>query len=82
MFDTWLDGGVAIGWHRHDDTDELYYVLSGTLTVACGPDIGSADVVELRGGDVHRLRAGNGHAALAGPDGARIVVVEVTGSPT
>ncbi|HYO20502.1 MAG TPA: hypothetical protein VES02_17755 [Dermatophilaceae bacterium] len=26
-FDTTLEPGAAIGWHRHDETDELYLLL-------------------------------------------------------
>ncbi len=33
LIDTWLDPGASVGWHRHDRTEEVYYVLAGDLEV-------------------------------------------------
>jgi mannose-6-phosphate isomerase-like protein (cupin superfamily) len=75
-FDTDLEPDAAIGWHLHVGTEELYLVLRGTLTVRVGRAIDDAQEFMLTEGDVHRVPPGWGHASVAGPDGARIVVVE------
>lgn len=75
-FDTDLEPDAAIGWHLHVGTEELYLVLRGTLAVRVGRGIDDAQEFELGEGDVHRVPPGWGHASLAGPRGARIVVVE------
>ena len=35
-FDTYLEPGAAEGWHQHPESEELYLVLSGELTVRVG----------------------------------------------
>ena len=52
-----LDPGDSIGYHVHTDDAEVYYVLSGELTVS-QPD---GDVV-LKAGDVAFTANGEGHS--------------------
>ena len=41
-------------WHKHDDTDDCFLVLSGQLTI------------QLRDRDVHRAQGGRARAGRAG----------------
>lgn len=75
-FDTELEPGAAIGWHRHEGTEELYLLLAGSLTVRVGRSPDDAEEFVLAPGDIHRVPAGWSHASLAGDEGARVVVVE------
>ncbi len=52
-----LDPGDSIGWHVHTDDAEVYYVLSGELTVSQQ----DGDVV-LQAGDVAFTANGEGHS--------------------
>jgi mannose-6-phosphate isomerase-like protein (cupin superfamily) len=75
-FDTWLDPGSAIGWHVHDESEEMYVLIAGGLTVRAGASPAQASEFDLAPGDVHRIPHTWSHAALAGPAGARLLVVE------
>ena len=75
VMDSRLDPGAAIGRHEHPDTEELYLVLAGELTVTASPGGEDVAVETLAAGDVHRLPRGGWHAARAGSSGARILVV-------
>jgi quercetin dioxygenase-like cupin family protein len=78
MIDTWLEPGASIGWHLHERTEEIYYLLSGSLVVTVR-DLGGRDhTLDLLPGDSHRIGTGMSHGALAGPDGARFVCVMLT----
>lgn len=44
-------------WHAHDDTDELFHVLSGELVI----DLEDREAVTLRAGDVFVVPAGIRH---------------------
>lgn len=79
-WDSDLEPGTAIGWHRHDGSEEMYLLLRGALTVRVGPSLDEAREFTLAPGDTHRVPPGWCHASLAGPDGARIVVVEWSAS--
>jgi quercetin dioxygenase-like cupin family protein len=47
--------------HRHTDSDEIFFIISGT-----GHFWGAGDVSEVRSGDVVHVPAGESHAILAG----------------
>jgi quercetin dioxygenase-like cupin family protein len=75
MIDTWLEAGASIGWHLHDRTEEIYYLLAGSLTVTVQDRDGQEHVLDLKPGDSHRIGTGMWHGAVAGADGARFVCV-------
>ena len=58
-------------WHSHPETDELFVVLSGRLTI--GMDEGD---VELAPNDVYVVPRGRRHRPSA-PDGATILITTV-----
>ena len=76
-FDTYLEPGASEGWHQHPESEELYLVLTGELTVRVGDGApeNAAEFV-LAPGDTHRIPVGWWHAARAGAEGVRFVVVE------
>src|SRR3954470_10045766 len=75
MIDTWLEPGASIGWHLHDRSEELYYLIAGNLTVTVEDLIGREHVLQLAPGDSHRVGTGMSHSSVAGDDGARFLCV-------
>jgi quercetin dioxygenase-like cupin family protein len=78
MIDTWLDPGASIGWHLHDETEEIYYLVAGSLTVTVQDLSGPVRVLELGPGDSHRIGTGMWHGSVAGAEGARFLCVMVS----
>ncbi|GAB3153621.1 cupin domain-containing protein [Micromonospora sonneratiae] len=75
-------------WHRHDDTDEFFLVLSGELSIALRDNpagqVGSSAtpperVVVLPRGSVFVVPRGTEHRPFA-PGGASILLFEPTGT--
>ena len=66
---------ASIGWHPHDRTEEIYYLLSGNLTVTVQDRDGRVHVLTLDPGDAHRIGTDMWHGAVAGPHGARFLCV-------
>lgn len=61
-------------WHQHDDTDELFLVIDGTLTISLpGRD------VELRAGELYVVPRGVQHCPRA-QDEAAILLIEPKGT--
>jgi quercetin dioxygenase-like cupin family protein len=83
VIDSRLDPGAAIGLHPHTHDEELYYLLEGSLQVTTVAADGQEATAELGPGDAHAVRLGQAHYAIAGPLGARFIVVAVkaTGGP-
>lgn len=77
VIDSWLDPGAAIGLHAHADNEELYYLLEGSLRVTTVAGDGKEAIAELHPGDAHAVRLGQSHHCVAGPKGARFIVVAV-----
>ncbi len=75
ILDTWLEPTASIGWHRHDTTEEVYYLLAGSLDVWTEDDHGAQHRWTLQRGDSARVGPGMSHSAQAGDEGARFVVV-------
>lgn len=77
VIDSRLDPGAAIGLHLHTDNEELYYLLEGRLTMTTVAAKGQNATIEMRPGDAHAVRLGQAHYGVAGPEGARFLVVAV-----
>ena len=67
-------------WHTHDDTDEFFLVLDGTLSIALRDPDGERSVV-LPTGSVFVVPRGVEHRPTA-PAGASILMFEPTGTST
>jgi mannose-6-phosphate isomerase-like protein (cupin superfamily) len=65
-------------WHAHDDTDELFLVLDGELTIALQEPAGEREV-RLPTGSVFVVPRGVQHRPSS-PDGASILLLEPTGT--
>lgn len=50
----------TLAWHSHDDEDELFYILQGTLRIEM-----ESETVELRAGDVYVVPKGVRHNPIA-----------------
>lgn len=81
VIDSRLDPGAAIGLHVHADSEELYYILEGHLRMTTEAPDGKEVTAHLNPGDAHAVRLGQAHYGVAGPEGARFIVVAVNGSP-
>lgn len=57
-------------WHSHPDTDELFLVLAGSLTIRT-----EADEVTLGPGQLHVVPRGVRHQPWS-PEGAQVVLIE------
>ena len=55
-----LKPGCSIGWHVHENEDEIYYILSGTAET---DDNGVKRI--LQAGDSTLTRSGEGHSITA-----------------
>ncbi len=62
-------------WHSHPDTDDLFYVVTGQLTI----QLRDRDVV-LGPGDLFVVRRGVEHCPRADPE-AHILLIEPVGTP-
>jgi mannose-6-phosphate isomerase-like protein (cupin superfamily) len=61
-------------WHRHEDTDELFFVQKGTLTIKYR----DRDVV-LRAGELHVVPKGVEHKPVADEE-CQILLIEPAGT--
>jgi mannose-6-phosphate isomerase-like protein (cupin superfamily) len=61
-------------WHAHDDTDEVFIVLSGSVAIHQRSPAGE-EIVQLGPHDVHVVPRGVEHRPSA-PDGAVLMLVE------
>lgn len=77
MIDARLEPNASIGLHRHDRTEEVYYMLEGSLRVTTVAPDGREASADLRAGDAHLVRLGQSHFATAGADGARFLAIAV-----
>ena len=62
-------------WHRHEDTDDLFLVLSGRLTIRL-PE----GEVHLEAGDLFVVPKGVDHQPVAAQE-AHLLLIEPTGTP-
>jgi quercetin dioxygenase-like cupin family protein len=73
-----LEPGGAPPLHKHDDTEQVFYVLEGRGMLTVGEDGASYPVKE---GDVVVLQPGTRHAIRAEGGGMRYLAVDCFGSP-
>ena len=75
LLDSTLEPDASIGWHHHADSEEIYYLLAGSLRVELTDEGGQHWQFELQPGDSHRVGPGMSHWAQAGAQGARFIAV-------
>jgi quercetin dioxygenase-like cupin family protein len=75
LMDVTLEPGASVGYHVHRRTEEVYYLLAGSLTVATVIGDGNVHTETLQAGDAHLVRRGQGHSCEAGSEGARFITV-------
>ncbi len=75
LVDFRLEPNASVGLHRHDDKEEIYYLLEGQMTMTVEPATGPAVTFTLYPGDAHFIRLGQAHYGVAGPEGARLIAV-------
>ena len=79
--DTTLAPHASVGLHPHTETEEVYYLLDGTLTMTTVAADGRTHTEALGPGDAHLVRLGQSHTGVAGPDGCRMIVVAIRRCP-
>jgi mannose-6-phosphate isomerase-like protein (cupin superfamily) len=62
-------------WHKHDDTDDFFLVLSGRMTI----QLRDGDV-ELRAGELYVVPRGVEHCPRADEE-AHVLLIEPVGTP-
>lgn len=66
----------AFVWHAHEDADELFYVLDGSLHIELRDD----DPIELAAGELVVVPAGVEHRPVARDGEAKVLLVEPAGT--
>jgi mannose-6-phosphate isomerase-like protein (cupin superfamily) len=61
-------------WHTHDDTDELFLVLDGSLTIQLRDAPGGEHSVSLRPGQLYVVPRGVEHCPLADGDVSAMLI--------
>jgi mannose-6-phosphate isomerase-like protein (cupin superfamily) len=77
MIDARLEPHASIGLHRHAQTEEVYYILEGTITMTTIGTDERQHTETLTVGDAHTVGLGQSHYGTAGPDGVRFLAVAV-----
>ena len=75
MIDARLEPDAAIGLHTHSQTEEIYYILEGTIRMTTVAADGQQLTAELNPGDAHAVKVGQSHYGIAGPQGVRFIAV-------
>ena len=65
-------------WHTHDDTDELFLVIEGTLTIQLRDAPGVEQSVSLRPGQLYVVPRGVEHCPIADGD-VSVMLIEPAG---
>ncbi len=65
-------------WHTHDDTDELFLVIEGSLTLQLRDAAGTEQSVSLRPGQLYVVPRGVEHCPLADGD-VSVMLIEPAG---
>ena len=64
-------------WHQHDDTDEVFFVVDGTMTIAMRGNDGVGDVT-LRAGELFVVPKGVEHKPFAAEE-CSVLLIEPRG---
>lgn len=80
ILESYLEPNASIGWHKHIDTEEYYYMLEGNLFVECLDNDNVLYQKEIKAGDLHRISKGMSHYAKAGLGGAKFLAIIVKAS--
>ncbi|MFT6985191.1 MAG: quercetin dioxygenase-like cupin family protein [Psychromonas sp.] len=75
FMDSSLEPYASVGLHSHIDTEEIYYLLEGQLTIDLIDKNGVATMQIITSGDTHLIQPGESHFVQAGAQGARFIVV-------
>jgi mannose-6-phosphate isomerase-like protein (cupin superfamily) len=75
MIDARLEPNAAIGLHQHTVTEEVYYLIEGSLEMTTVGANGEEHTDHLEAGDAHFIRIGQGHYGRAGAEGVRFIAV-------
>ena len=75
LIDAKLEPLASVGLHRHDATEEIYYILEGSIEMTTVALSGEEHTEELVAGDAHGVKFGQSHYGTAGPEGVRFIAV-------
>jgi mannose-6-phosphate isomerase-like protein (cupin superfamily) len=67
-------------WHVHDDTDEFFLVVDGSIDISLRRDDGTTETVELRDGDLFVVPRGVEHRPSS--SGGSVLIFERAGTLT
>lgn len=73
-----LEPGGAPPLHKHDDTEQVFYVLSGEGVLTIGKD---GETQSIRDGDVIVIRPGLWHSIMAEGGPLRYLAIDCFGAP-
>jgi quercetin dioxygenase-like cupin family protein len=79
FIDATLEPQAAIGLHTHDETEEIYYILAGSIKMTTIGVDGQQHSEELTAGDAHMIKKGQAHYGTAGAQGVRFITVALRG---
>ena len=77
MIDARLEPNASIGLHYHTTTEEVYYILEGTIDMVTVSENGDEFRQKLCKGDAHFVKLKQGHYGTAGKKGVRFIAVAV-----
>lgn len=77
MIDATMEPDACVGLHWHQHTEEVYYILEGSVTMTTVSPQGDEHTQTLEVGDAHVVKLGQGHYGVAGPSGVRFIAVAV-----
>jgi len=75
MIDAEMEPKAAIGLHWHQRTEEIYYLLEGSIRMTTVSADGDEHSETLKAGDAHAVLRGQGHYGRVGADGVRFMAV-------
>ncbi len=73
VMDSRLEPNASLGLHKHGRTEEIYYLLEGSLMIRLYNE--QEKQYKLEPGDAHCIKPGQSHFVQAGAQGARFMVI-------